>query len=326
MSYSAIQGKKIIDEQLKQLGIFDYLYNDETVTEVMINSDKKMFITKQEKGNIYIGESNNDKVMIILNTLASLSEITLGLENPDIDGELPMTKMRVIGQIPPVVENPSLNIRKKIPVIKTLDDYVNDKFITKESKEYLEKAIEEGKNILVVGGTNSGKTTFLNALLGVLDRMDKRLVILEEVEELQTKCSNVHRVKIIRGVYSAERGLKAAMRQSPERLIFGEIRGNEAYDYIKGQNSGHEGGLSTIHANSGLLGLKKLEMYMRTAIGFSMSEEIGMTVNIVITLKIEHYKRVFDSIVEVEEYDTKEEKYRLKTIYKRGESLRNGKC
>ncbi|MGL5277562.1 MAG: ATPase, T2SS/T4P/T4SS family [Cetobacterium sp.] len=318
MKHSIFEAKKIIDRSLKELNIYDYLYNDSEVTEVTINSDQKIFIKRSGEGFVEVGKSENDKVISILNTLATLRSITLGLENPEIDGELPLTKSRVVGIISPVVENPTFNIRKKIPVIKTLEDYLKDEFITKEVYNYLKASVLNKKSILVVGGTNTGKTTFLNALISAMD-INKRVILVEEVEELQTKAVNVQRLKIIPGIYSAERALKTCMRLTPEIIIFGEIRGIEAYEFIKALNSGHEGGLSTIHANNCLLGLKKMEMYTRTAIGHPLSEELAMGVNILVTLKEKNHTRYLDSIVEVLGYDSVKNEYKLKPIYQKEE-------
>lgn len=316
---------KTIIKIFKDLEIYDYL-SDDTVTEIMINTDRKIWIKKLGEGFIDTNKlADNNKTMNILKILATLNELSLNEENPRLSAELiykltddeKYKKARLEGLIPPVVANPKFNIRKKIPVTKRLEDYLKDKFITQEQYDYFIQAVKDKKNILIVGGTDTGKTTFANALLGIMDILNERLIIVEEVEELQTKAQNVDRITITEGVFSSTEALKSCMRLSPERIIFGEVRGAESYDLLGAFNSGHSGGLSTIHANDGQGGLKKLEMYNQLACQKPMSEFIVLGINILITLKMENYKRYLDEIVELEGYNSTTHMYELKTIYKR---------
>lgn len=316
-NHSFLQGKLMVEEAMKNLKIYHY-FLDSKVTEILINTDNSIWVKKLGEGFIDTGEkSEPSQVLNILKTLASLNKVSLNEETPHISTELPLNKSRVEGLIPPVVENPKFNIRKKIPITKNMKDYLNDNFITKEQYDYLVKSVKKHKNILVIGGTDTGKTTFVNALISIMDNLEERLIILEEVQELQTKAKNVDRIKIIPGLYSARDALKSCMRLSPERIIFGELRGEEAYDFINGLNSGHPGGVSTIHANDGMGGLKKLETYVQLGIGKPMSELIGMTVNVLIVLKMKNNIRYLDEISEIIEYEDK--KYKLKTIFKKEE-------
>lgn len=316
---------KTILKIFKELEIYDYL-NDNTITEIVINTDRKIWIKKMEVGFVDTNKlADNNKTLNVLKILATLNELSLNEENPRLSAELiykfpeenKYKKARLEGLIPPVVDNPKFNIRKKIPVTKRLEDYLKDDFITQEQYDYFIQAVKDKKNILIVGGTDTGKTTFANALLGVMDNLDERLIIIEQVEELQTKARNVDRIRIVEGIYESTEALKSCMRLSPERIIFGEVRGAESYDLLGGFNSGHSGGLSTIHANDGQGGLKKLEMYNQLACQKPMSEFIVLGINILITLKMENYKRYLDEIVELEGYDSVTHMYELKTIYKR---------
>lgn len=326
MSNNRIEtANKTILKIFKELEIYDYL-NDNTVTEIIINTDKKIWIKKMEVGFVDTNKlADNNKTLNVLKILATLNELSLNDENPRLSAELiyklpeenKYKKARLEGLIPPVVDNPKFNIRKKIPVTKRLEDYLKDEFITQEQYDYFVQAVKDKKNILIVGGTDTGKTTFANALLGVMDNLDERLIIIEQVEELQTKAKNVDRIRIVEGVYDSTEALKSCMRLSPERIIFGEVRGAESYDLLGGFNSGHSGGLSTIHANDGQGGLKKLEMYNQLACQKPMSEFIVLGINVLITLKMENYKRYLDEIVELEGYDPVTHMYQLKTIYKR---------
>ncbi len=316
VSKNLIAAKRTLDKAFKDMGVEEYL-EDPTITELILNTDKKIFIKKLGVGFVDTGlTSTPGKVRNILNILASLNEVSIDGNTPSISSELPLSKNRVEGLIPPIVDFPKLNIRKKIPVTKTLTSYLEDGFISEDIQEKLVSFVRGKKNILVVGGTDTGKTTFVNALLSVMDTLDERLVIIEEVEELQTKALNVDRIKVIPGIFSARQALKSCMRLSPERIIFGEIRGEEAFDLINGFNSGHSGGVTTIHANDCLGGLKKLEMYNQMACSKPLSEMIALTVDIVITLKMKNAVRYLDSIAEVKGYDSLKGEYELEFLVK----------
>lgn len=321
MNFKISTAIKTLDRNFEDLKIKSFL-EDNKVTEILITTERKIYIKKLGIGFMDTEIISKDEiVMNILNILASLNEISINDEHPYISTELPQSKNRVEGLIPPVVAVPKFNLRKKIPVMKTLENYLEDKFIDEKIYNYLKTKVIEKKNIMIVGGTDTGKTTFANALISVIDGLDERTIIIEEVEELQTKGKNIDRIKIIPDIYSSKQALKSCMRLSPERIIFGEVRGEEAYDLINGFNSGHSGGISTIHANDGLGGLKKLEMYIQMAVGKPLSEMIGMTVDVLITLKFDNKKRYLDEIVEVQGFDYLNKNYKLQKIYKKGAEL-----
>lgn len=309
-----------IQNYLKALDIYDDLYNRNDVTEILINTNKKIFVKVLGKGFIKKeNESSNDELTNMLKVLSSLDNKVLTSENPNISTKMILStgqKVRIEGLIPPVVENPSINIRKQSSILITVEDYLKKGFINEEILQFFHKMVDEHKNILIVGGTDTGKTTLTNAILNLIERKNERLVVIEEVPELQLYSDNVNRVQVIPNIFSSLQALKYCMRASPERIVFGEIReGESAYEFINGLNSGHEGGISTIHANDGIGGLKKLEMYINSAFGKPMSEEIGMTIGVLIVVKMKNYKRYLASIDICEGYDRNNNKYILKNIY-----------
>lgn len=257
-----VVAEKNINQILKELDIYDDIYTNLQVTEICINTNKRKF-TK----NLGIGfiekekESNNDKLTNLLKILATLDNQQLTERNPNISTKLILSngqKVRIEGVIPPVVANPSINIRKQSNFVKSLEKYKEDEFLNEETYNILRNLIENHKNILIVGGTDTGKTTFLNALLKIIEEKNERTIIIEDTEELQMYSTNVNRIQTIKDIFSPQQALKYCMRASPERIIFGEIRdGKAGYELISGLNSGHPGGISTIHADDGLGGLKK---------------------------------------------------------------------
>lgn len=312
--------EKNINQILQDLNIYDDIYNKPQVTEVCINTNKRIF-TK----NLGIGfiekdyESDNNKLTNILKTLSTLDSKQLTENAPNISTKLILSngqKVRIEGAIPPIVANPTINIRKQSIVVKTLESYLKDGYLTEETYKLCVDSVLNYKNILIIGGTDTGKTTFLNSLLKIIEERNERTIIIEDTPELQIKSSNVNRMQTISEIFSPQKALKYCMRASPERVIFGEIRdGKAGYELISGFNSGHPGGISTIHADDGLGGLKKLEMYINSAFGKPMSEDIGMAIDVLITVKMKNYKRYLGSIDICEGYNRNTNQYVLRNIY-----------
>lgn len=312
--------EKNINQILKELDIYDDIYNKPEVTEVLINTNKKIF-TK----NLGVGfvekerESDNSKVMNFLKTLATLDSQQLTESNPNISTKLILSngqRVRVEGVIPPAAANPSINIRKQSTFVKSLESYLEDGYLSEETYNLCTNYVSNYKNILIIGGTDTGKTTFLNSLLKIIEDKNERTIIIEDTPELQMNSSNVNRIQTIKNIFPPDKALKYCMRAAPERVIFGEIRdGKAGYELISGFNSGHPGGISTIHADDGLGGLKKLEMYINSSFGKPMSDDIGMAINVLITVKMKNYKRYLGSIDICEGYNRLNNQYILRNIY-----------
>nr|WP_249169469.1 MULTISPECIES: ATPase, T2SS/T4P/T4SS family [unclassified Fusobacterium] len=285
--------------------------SDPLITEINVNPDNKIFIYKNGIGHI-----NTNKLAIpqttlnLIQTLASLENKEVNEEFPHISTTLPIGNCRFEGNVPPSVDNPSCSIRKPSKKIMTLDDYVEQGFCTEECKNIIIDCVKKQKNILIVGGTNTGKTTFANAVIG--EMKDERLIIAEQVKELQTKNDN-NVFFNISPFFSGKQALVSSTRYNPTRIIYGEIRGAEAFDFLNALNSGSKGGLSTIHANDCYGGLSKLETYILYEHENPMGQLIARSVEIVMTLKLYKHKRYLDSIAEVKGYKNGE--YILNFIY-----------
>ena len=313
-SNNILEAKAILEHGLEKLGILEYL-KDDTVTEVMVNPDNKIYIKVLGKGKNFTEKYSDPGVARnIINTLAALDGIVVNELNPGISTNLPLTNSRFEAMVPIIVENPCFTIRKKILKVLKLDDYVKQGAFTEKEKDLIISYVKNKRNILIVGGTDTGKTTFANA---VIDNMqNERLYFIEEVRELQSTNDDNTFVLTIQGIYSPQQALKRAMRWSPDRIIMGEVRGAEAFDLLNAFNSGHEGGLCTIHANDCYGGLNKLETYILYEKSNPLSDLIARVINVVITMKIEDNKRVLDSIAEVKDYVNG--KYILDFKFKRG--------
>ncbi|MGK4198865.1 ATPase, T2SS/T4P/T4SS family [Fusobacterium sp. HC1336] len=310
-----------IKNYLKIIGIYEDIYENKEVTEVLINTNKKIFTKVLGKGFVMKEyECKPEALINLLKVLSTLDSKQLTEKNPNISTKLVLSngqKVRIEGLIAPTVENPTINIRKQSSFLITVENYLEKGFINQEILEFFNKMIEQHKNILIVGGTDTGKTTLTNAILNLMERRKERIIAIEEVPELQLFSDNVNRIQIIPNIFPALDGLRYCMRASPERIVFGEIReGTSAYEFINGLNSGHPGGISTIHANDGLGGLKKLEMYINSSFGKPLSEEIGMTIDVIITVKMKNYQRYLASIDICKGYDRNNNKYILENFYR----------
>jgi type IV secretion system protein TrbB len=230
--------------------ILPYL-EEARVIEIMLNPDGWVWVDRAGQGM-----SRTDTMISyneaegFLRFVATESGATLTRDTPTLAGTLPHWGARVQGWIPPVVARPSFTIRKRPPVIYGLDDYVSKQVITSEQRDALVRAILDHQNILVGGGTGTGKTTFTNALLRVIaERTRDRLYIAEDNPELQCAAPNVIPVLTERGKYTMRDAVFDALRARPDRIIVGELRDGTALDLLKAWNTGHRGGLATIHAN-----------------------------------------------------------------------------
>jgi type IV secretion system protein VirB11 len=232
------------------------------VLEICVNSDGRVWMEEKEKRLYDTGERMTpESLAAALGTIAAMNGMELNESNPVLESRLPLDGSRVEGAVPPAApDGPSMSIRKHASAIFPLSQYVNEKRITPEGAEYLRTAIRDAKNILVAGGTSSGKTTFVNALIRELleTAPQDRLIVIEDTLELQCATKNKQNFVSSEAV-SMRKLLKTAMRYRPDRIIIGEVRGGEALDLLKSWNTGHPGGLATVHANDAPAALLRLE-------------------------------------------------------------------
>lgn len=240
--------------------------HDDSVTEIMVNPSGEVWIDQLGKDmeNTGVKMAPNTAATIV-SLVASWTKTTVSADNPIVSAELP-DGSRFEGLIPPVVATPSFSIRRHTSMVLTLDDYVNKGTITPEQKELFEKAVLDRENILVVGGTGSGKTTFSNALVHSISVLtpDHRVITIEDTRELKISSPNVVNLRTSDTI-DMTRLLKSCMRLRPDRILVGEVRGPEALALLKAWNTGHPGGVATVHANNALSGLTRLEQLVQEA-------------------------------------------------------------
>lgn len=241
--------------------VIDDLLNDPNVTDIMNNTDGTLWCEEHGKGRRKVGELSAGRAESIIRLLASHMGTEATHEHPTVSGILPGTNARFQGVLPPVSQRPIFAIRKPAQVIYTLDDFVNDGILSQRGAGVLRDAIERRVNLLIAGGTGSGKTTLANACLAEPAFCRDRVVLIEDTRELQ--CSAEDRVELIAAPQlpnvPMEELVRTTLRLFPGRIVIGEVRGPEALTMIKAWGTGHPGGLCTIHANGTRDALFRLE-------------------------------------------------------------------
>jgi P-type conjugative transfer ATPase TrbB len=245
---------------------------DPSVVEIMLNSDGKLWVERFGEPMRCVGFMSAVNAESAMGSIADALHTTVTRDSPILEGELPLDGSRFEGLIPPVVAAPTFTIRKKAVKVFTLDDYVRSGVMSALQKEKIETGVAARNNILVVGGTGSGKTTFTNAVIEAMTRLapEDRLVIIEDTAEIQCPAENAVILRSSVDV-SMQQLLRATMRLRPDRILVGEVRGGEALALLKAWNTGHPGGVATIHANGAEAGLVRMEQLV---------SESGMTVGV----------------------------------------------
>ena len=234
------------------------LADPETV-EILLNPDGTLWQERLGERPVQIGSMTRSRAEAVLRTIAACLQTTITREKPTIECELPLDGSRFAGQIPPVVRSPAFAVRKRASRVFTLDQYVEAGILTPEEKEYLRGAIRDHRNILATGSTGSGKTTLVNGLIQEVTHQfpAERLIIIEDTGELQCAAANY-----VQYHTSPERSMtdlvRTSLRMRPDRILVGEVRGPEALDLLMAWNTGHEGGIATLHANNARAGLVRL--------------------------------------------------------------------
>jgi len=290
--------------------------NDPDVVEIMLNPDGQVWVEKHGQDMTVLGTMSAEKGRLILSLVASGLDTTVTTENPIVGGELPLDGSRFEGLLPPVVEAPSFTIRKKASKVFSLSDYAAQNIIPAHIIPILEAQVSARMNILVVGGTGSGKTTLVNALIRVIADQcpNDRLLILEDTGELQSESPNTVFFHTSDHV-DMRRLVKVTMRYRPTRIIVGEVRDGAALDLLKAWNTGHPGGIATVHANSAAEGLDRLEELVAEATPAPKQRLIGNGVDLVIFIERAPGGRRVSEILRVNGWHAESQSYRMETVY-----------
>ena len=262
---------------------------DPGVVEVMLNPDGRIWIDRLSEGLADTGDTMSpaDGERIV-RLVAHHVGVEVHARSPRVSAELPESGERFEGLLPPVVSSPAFAIRKPAVAVFSLDDYVAAGIMSADQAETLRAAVASRANILVAGGTSTGKTTLTNALLAEVAKGADRVVIIEDTRELQCAAPNLVAMRTKDGVATLSDLVRSSLRLRPDRIPIGEVRGSEAFDMLQAMNTGHDGSMTTIHANTARDAISRLEqMVVMIGADFPLSavrNQIASGINIVLQL------------------------------------------
>jgi type IV secretion system protein TrbB len=240
---------------------------DPDVVEVLLNPDGSLWLDRLGSGRAPSGvQLTAQDAERIIRLVAAHLRLEVHSGAPIISAELPETGERFEGVLPPVTRAPTFAIRKRTAGVVSLAQYVVDSILTEEHALALRLAVDERRNILIAGGTSTGKTTLANALLQEMARTGDRVIVIEDTVELQCTADDHVPMRTKRGVASMTELVRSTLRLRPDRIVVGEVRGAEALDLLKAWGTGHPGGLATIHAGSARGALTRLEQLIQEVV------------------------------------------------------------
>lgn len=278
---------------------------DPRVIEVMVNPDGALRLDILGEGRTDTGARlESDQIERIIRLVASHARSEVSSVAPIVSAELPphadgAAGERFEGILPPVAPGPCFAIRKPAARVYRLLDYVSDGFMSADTARILSLAVVERRNILVAGGTSSGKTTLANALLAEMAHLDERVILIEDTRELQSPAPDTVALRTRPGAVSMADLVRSTLRLRPDRIVVGEVRGVEALDMLKAWNTGHPGGIATVHANSAASALTRIEQLVQEAVVTVPRHLVADGIDIVVFISGRGLGRRVDSVLRV---------------------------
>lgn len=274
------------------------------VIEVMLNPDGRLWIDRlgvglTATGGLMTAADGERIIRLVAHHVGA--EVHCGA--PRVSAELPDGGERFEGLLPPVVAAPSFAIRKPAIAVFTLSDYVAAGIMSAKEAGMLAGAVRAKKNILVAGGTSTGKTTLTNALLAEVAAGEDRIVLIEDTRELQCAAPNLVSLRTKDGVATLSDLVRSALRLRPDRIPIGEVRGAEALDLVKAWGTGHPGGIGTIHAGSAIGTLRRLEQLIQESVVTVPRALIAETIDVIAVLVRDGSGRRLAELAEVRGLD-----------------------
>src|ERR1700761_2960980 len=283
--------------------IASYL-EDPSVVEVMLHPAGRLWIDRLAGGLEDTGcRTTPADAERIVRLVAHHVGVEVHAGHPRVSAELPESGERFEGLVPPVVAAPCFAIRRPAVAVFTLDDYVAAGIMSDRQAELLRAAVLERQNVLVAGGTSTGKTTLVNALLAEIAQTGDRIVLIEDTRELQCAAPNLVALRTKDGAASLSDLVRSSLRLRPDRIPIGEVRGAEALDLLKAWGTGHPGGIGTLHAGSAIGAVRRLEQLIQEAVVTVPRALIAETINVIAVLSGRGAARRLAELTRVEGLD-----------------------
>lgn len=298
------------------------LLADPLTQEIMVNPDGALRVDRLGEGRVDTGISiEPSQVERIIRLVAAHGRAEIHADRPIISAELPPhaeghAGERFEGVLPPVAPAPCFSIRKPAERLYTLDDYVADDLMPTAMADALRAAVTQRLNILIAGGTSSGKTTLANALLAEMAWVDARVILIEDTRELQCPLPDTVALRTKAGVASMTDLVRSTMRLRPDRIVVGEVRGPEALDMLKAWNTGHPGGIATVHANGAQAALTRIEQLVQEAVVTVPRQLIAEAIDLIVFISGRGSARRIASIARMVGLDPDTGAYRLSSLLK----------
>lgn len=279
--------------------------SDPLTVEVMVNPDGRLWVDRLGEGRRDTGEIlPPTDVERIIRLVASHVRTEVHAEAPIVSGELPTRGSELVGErfeggLPPIAPGPYFSIRKPATKIWRLGEYVASGAMTPFQAERLCEAVAARENILIAGATMSGKTTLANALLAEIAGFDERVILLQDTSELQCAVADCVPLRTQPGFVDLAALVRSTLRLRPDRIVVGEVRGGEALDLLKAWNTGHPGGLATVHANSARSALYRLEQLVQEAVAVVPRRLIAEAIDLVVFIRGRGTSRCVETLVRV---------------------------
>lgn len=293
---------------------------DREVAEILLNPDGSLWFDRLGEGRRPSGHSlSSGDAERIIRLVAAHLRLEVHAGAPILSAELPETGERFEGLLPPVVRAPAFAIRKRAVGVIPLEHYVRDGVLSEQHCEFLKRSVRERKNIVIAGGTSTGKTTLANALLAEMATTGDRVILLEDTVELQCQAADHLPLRTRSGVVSMAELVRSTLRLRPDRIVVGEVRGSEALDLLKAWGTGHPGGIATLHAGSARGALIRLEQLMQEVVVTVPRALIAEAVDVVIFIAGRGRARRVDEVVLVD--GLKGDQYQIQPIPTQGTLL-----
>ena len=286
--------------------------DDPAVIEVMLNPDGRLWLDRLGEGisdtGLSLTAADGERIVRLV---AHHVGVEVHARSPRVSAELPEGGERFEGLLPPVVTAPAFAIRKPAVAVFTLDHYAAAGIMRPDAAIALRQGVEARANILVAGGTGSGKTTLVNALLAEVAKTTDRIVLIEDTRELQCTAPNLVAMRTKDGVVSLSDLVRSSLRLRPDRIPIGEVRGAEALDLLKAWGTGHPGGIGTIHAGTALGALRRMEQLIQEAVVTVPRALLAETIDIIAVLVRDGHGRRLAELARVDGLDAATGDYRL---------------